>query len=125
MCYAGESAADCLQLMRRAELEYLLVLDRRIELVGIVAQRDLDQSGRANLLVDEFMSKRLLKCSPNEDIRTVARKMTSKQDGVAVMTENQRLVGVLTMSDLLRHAQVQWHRGKSRCTTYRIEGKRQ
>jgi CBS domain-containing protein len=87
--------------MRDADLEFLLVLDRRIRLVGLLAEEDLARAGSADLEVDKVMSTRLLKCTPDEDIVNVARMMTSANVGVAIVTEGEHLIGVLTMGDLV------------------------
>ncbi len=103
-------------LMRTRRIRHLPVLDDRNRLVGIVTDRDLrqvildpaiqaelGQSPRAldSLTVREIMTWGVLTTRPETEIRQAARLMHEQKIGALPVVEGDRVVGMLTESDLL------------------------
>ena len=106
------------ELMRMDRIRHLPVIDEGEELVGIVSQRDLFRSALARtlgygeraqqklmeqLLVKEVMSKPVETISPDAPIAEAARLMSEKKIGCLVVSEVERIVGILTEGDFVRH----------------------
>ena len=106
------------ELMRMDRIRHLPVIDEGEELVGIVSQRDLFRSALARtlgygeraqqklmeqLLVKEVMSKPVETIGPDAPIAEAARLMSEKKIGCLVVTEGERIVGILTEGDFVRH----------------------
>lgn len=109
-------AAD--ELVTQARIRHLPVLDGG-RVVGVLTQRDLFQHalaralgygsvGRARLLkaipVKEVMSEPAVVVDAGTPVRDAARLMLERRIGCLPVVEGGRLVGLVTESDVLRHA---------------------
>ena len=106
------------ELMRMDRIRHLPVIDDEEELVGIVSQRDLFRSALARalgygeraqqklmdqLVVKEVMTKPVQTIGPDAPIAEAARLMSDKKIGCLVVTQGERIVGILTEGDFVRH----------------------
>jgi len=106
------------ELMRMDRIRRLPVIDDEEELVGIVSQRDLFRSALARalgygeraqqrlmdqLLVKEVMTKPVQTIGPDAPIAEAARLMRDKKIGCLLVTQGERIVGILTEGDFVRH----------------------
>lgn len=104
------------KLMRARKIRHLPVLDDAGRLVGIVTDRDLRQvvldpairaelGHRADALrtrpVREIMTWGVVTVRPDTEIRQAARVMHEQKIGALPVVERDRVVGMLTESDLL------------------------
>lgn len=100
------SAADAAKLMTRHAIGALPVLDGR-RLVGIFTERDL--MGRvvaldrnpATTVVGEVMTKDLVVARPDEGYETCLGRMQHACVRHLVVVDDDRLVGILSLRDLL------------------------
>ena len=114
----NERLAIADELMRMDRIRHLRVIDDEEELVGIVSQRDLFRSALARalgygeraqqklmdqLLVKEVMTKPVQTIGPDAPIAEAARLMSEKKIGCLVVTQGERVVGILTEGDFVRH----------------------
>lgn len=105
---AGESLADAQRRMREHAVRHLPVL-RDGRLVGVLSQRDVYQLwtlADAQLEVDrveEAMSARVFVVGPTAFVRDVARVMVETKYGCAVVVDGDRVMGIFTSHDALRH----------------------
>ncbi len=105
-------------LMRMDRIRHLPVVDEEEGLVGIVSQRDLFRSALAralgygeraqdklmeHLLVKEVMSRPVETTYPKAPLAEAARLMSEKKIGCLVVTEGERIVGILTEGDFVRY----------------------
>jgi acetoin utilization protein AcuB len=103
-------------LMRRRKIRHLPVVERRGGLVGIVTARDLRQAlfapsvqdGLENLrgvldglVVRDVMTRGVVSVRPMTSIREAARLMHERKIGALPVVERDRLVGMLTETDVL------------------------
>ncbi|WP_188207184.1 magnesium transporter [Alkalibacillus aidingensis] len=80
---------------------YIYVVDTNNELVGVLSLRDLITSD-PDVLIKEVMSTRVVSVKTSQDQEEVARLM-QKYDflAVPVITEAHKLVGIITVDDIL------------------------
>jgi acetoin utilization protein AcuB len=105
------------QTMRARRIRHLPVVDRDRKLVGIVTDRDLRQvlfapsvharlgavaAALETLTVDDIMTRGVLTVRPGTEIREAARLMHERKIGALPVVEADRVVGILTESDVLR-----------------------
>lgn len=108
------SVAD--DLMRMERIRHLPVLDEEGSLVGIVSQRDLFRGALARalgygeraqdrmlgmLVVKEVMTNDPTSISPDASVADAARELLERKIGCLPVVEGDRLVGILTESDLI------------------------
>jgi acetoin utilization protein AcuB len=108
----GEAAA----LMRTRKIRHLPVVERGGRLVGVVTARDLRQAlfapsvrdGLENLrvvldslAVRDVMTRGVISVRAATSIREAARLMHERKVGALPVVERDRLVGLLTESDIL------------------------
>ena len=97
-------AADAWELMRRKRIHHLVVTGGS-EVVGILSDRDtgsrVGTSVRAGHTVADFMTRPVVTVGPTDAMRTVANLMRGRTIGCVPVIEGERLVGIVTVSDLL------------------------
>lgn len=103
---ASSTIRNVIKLLRKegpdAEtIYYLYVVNNKEELVGVVSLRDLITS-EPDSLVEDVMSSRVVSVKTNEDQEDVAI-LFKKYDflAVPVVTEHKKLVGIITVDDIL------------------------
>jgi acetoin utilization protein AcuB len=107
---------DARSLMARARVRHLLVTERD-KLLGIVTDRDIRLNLAspatslsvwelnyllARLTVGEVMTKSPLVVDPSCPARQAARLMVGRRIGALPVVDGDRLVGIVTETDLLR-----------------------
>jgi CBS domain-containing protein len=111
------SVAD--DLMRMERIRHLPVLDDEGRLAGIVSQRDLFRGALARalgygeaaqrklldmLVVKEVMTNQVETIGPDAPAAEAARRMVERKIGCLVVTEGERLVGIVTETDFVKRA---------------------
>jgi len=104
-------------VMRLGRIRHLPVVDGDGTLAGIVSQRDLFHSGlmralgygshaQRNVLdmvvVKEAMKTEVQTVSPDAPLKDAAKRMLDGKIGCLVVTEGDKIVGILTESDFVR-----------------------
>lgn len=105
------------KLMRRRRIRHLPVLDASGRPVGIVSDRDLrqvilepalqEQLGNVTramnvLTIKEVMTWGMVTAQPETTLRQAAQMLTEQRIGALPVVEGERLVGILTASDLVK-----------------------
>ncbi len=86
----------------------LLVVGEGGEPVGIITERDVlrtvnrDPKGFADRLVSEVMTKDLICGLPDDDVQYVMQVMTQNRIRHLPIVENQRLIGVVSIGDMIK-----------------------
>jgi CBS domain-containing protein len=97
-----EEARD---LMRGLRLHHLVVKDAG-KVVGVLSGSDIErahgQAEGAHLRVGDVMSLNVASIDQNETVRRAASVMQGRSIGCLAVTEDRKLVGIITVSDLLR-----------------------
>jgi len=98
------SAASAARLMRGRRIHHLLVKDGSVR-AGIVSDRDLggrlSATATGERTVASLMTPTVVTVDANATIRQIANVMRGRSIGCVVVTERDRTVGVITISDLL------------------------
>ena len=101
---ATMSAGDAWALMRQRRIRHLVVTKGKDGL-GILSDRDAGgRSGsaiRAQRIVADLMTAPAASVGPDDTVRTVAKLMRGRTIGCVPVVEHGRLVGIVTLSDLL------------------------
>jgi len=82
-----------------------LVITKGPEVVGVLSDRDAGSVGgqaiRQNRRVDALMTRQVVTARPTTTIREAANLMRGRSIGCLPIVEKERLVGIVTVSDLL------------------------
>lgn len=98
---------ETLKLMLEKNIGAVLVLDGQ-EIVGIFSERDYarNASRRDSMLLDEhvrdFMTQAVYYVSPQETVEEVMALMTSKKIRHLPVLENEKLVGIISIGDVVK-----------------------
>jgi acetoin utilization protein AcuB len=118
--YSDALVRGAADMMKTRRLRHLPVVDHGGRLVGIVTDRDLRQVafGPAlrrrlpdlaetlkTLTVQEIMTRGVVTVRPSTEIREAARLMHARKIGALPVVDGDRVVGILTESDILRALQ--------------------
>jgi len=98
---------DAIKLMNKYEIGCLVVVENG-KPVGIITERDLLKRVLAkskelrNMKVMEIMSEPLISVEPNTEIEEAAKLMFQKKIKKLPIVEKGKLVGLVTLTDILR-----------------------
>ncbi|HZY93451.1 MAG TPA: CBS domain-containing protein [Candidatus Bathyarchaeia archaeon] len=102
-----DTVAGVAQLMAKHNIGCVLILGKTGNTIGIITERDVVQRVAAKNLVPskikvaETMSKPVVTISSSETITDAARMMNQRKIRRLAVVEDAKLVGVLTMKDIL------------------------
>lgn len=102
-----DTVFESLQLMAEKGIGSLLVMEGE-KLVGIVTERDyarkiiLDGKSSKGSIVAEVMTKRVLWVAPERTIQECMALMTDKRARHLPVLEDERVVGVVSIGDLVK-----------------------
>jgi acetoin utilization protein AcuB len=98
----ADSAENALARMRQKRIHHLVVT-RGSEVLGVVSDRDLRQLGssRRTQTVEQVMSFPVITASPDTTLRKAANLLRGRTVGCLAVMEDGKLVGILTITDLL------------------------
>jgi acetoin utilization protein AcuB len=97
-------AVDAWELMKRKGIHHLVVTEGK-EVVGVLSNRDAGgrngASLRARSTVSDLMTPHVVTIEPTAPVRKAANLMRGRTIGCIPVSEGRRLVGIVTVSDLL------------------------
>ena len=111
-CNPNATVLDAAQLMNQNGIGCIPVCNTENNVVGILTDRDIAlrsvASGKDphNTNVSEIMTTSAYCCDYNDDITTVAREMGKTGIRRMPVTNNGKLVGILTTGDLAKHKNI-------------------
>jgi CBS domain-containing protein len=98
------TADEAWRLMRERRIHHLVVTDGR-RVVGVVSERDaggrMGSTVRQNRRVGDLMTAPAVTVESDATIRKAANLMRGRSIGSLVVLDNDRSVGIITVSDLL------------------------
>jgi CBS domain-containing protein len=99
------SAMAAWSLMKAEDIHHLVVT-RKAEVIGVLSARDLAPQGRRpkipdTVTVEDLMSTPVVIVEQGETVRKASRAMKGRTIGCLPVTRNGKLVGIVTMADLL------------------------
>jgi acetoin utilization protein AcuB len=103
---ATASISDAIELMKANRIRHLPVVSKGKKLEGLVTLADLKQGLIPSMLGDvtlkDLMIKDPITVRPEDDIETAAQIIYRHKIGGLPVTKNDRLVGIITETDMLR-----------------------
>lgn len=105
---AEATVREAVELMNRNEIGCLVVVDEEEKPVGIITERDLlkrvlaKRKDPVRTKVKDIMSKPLVTGTPHMDIEAAVRLMFKHKIKKLPVVENGWLVGLVTLTDLVR-----------------------
>jgi acetoin utilization protein AcuB len=98
------AASDAWELMRRQRIHHLVVRGGT-RVVGVLSDRDAGGRGGASLrarsVVADLMTAPVVTTDPDATVRQIANLMRGRTIGCLPVTTRGRVVGIVTVSDLL------------------------
>lgn len=111
-CQPETNLGAATELMWKGDCGFLPVVQPGGKIIGVVTDRDiciaLGTRGRApgDVIVADVMTQRVYSCLPEDDIHEALREMREgRVRRLPVITKNGTLVGVISMDDVLLHAE--------------------
>jgi CBS domain-containing protein len=104
-----QSIGELSHRLRLAGVGAMIVSEDGHTLDGIISERDVayglaDHGGHLyDLPVSELMTRGVITCSPSDTIAHVAKIMTLKRIRHLPVKEDDRLVGIISIGDVLKH----------------------
>jgi CBS domain-containing protein len=97
---AHDTIARARTRMRAADVHQLVVTARRAGVVGVIGVADV-RSAPDDGCVGDFMSRRLFIVRPDTSVGAAAALMRAHAIGSLPVLDGRRLVGIVTVSDML------------------------
>ena len=104
-----EMVADAVRKLAEHKIGALVVEDRWMRMAGIFSERDfvnaVAHEGAATLQrpIRELMSSRVITCESHDRIDAVLAKMTVARIRHVPVVDQERLVGIVSIGDLVKH----------------------
>lgn len=111
-CSQDASLSEAAQLMWDHDCGCLPVTDGAGRIVGMISDRDICMATHtrgqppAQVNVGSAMSRDPITCSPDDSVRTIEGIMRDRQVRRIPVVEGSRVVGMVGIGDLIRHARV-------------------
>jgi CBS domain-containing protein len=105
----GASLAEAAQLLAGKRIGAALILGADDRIVGIISERDvvraLAEGGAAalNEPVSQTMTRKVETCSENETVASIMERMTAGKFRHMPVVDKGRLVGVVSIGDIVKH----------------------
>jgi acetoin utilization protein AcuB len=96
----GQPIAQARALLHRHRIRQLPVL-RKERLVGIITDRDLRGAATSAETVADVMTAKPMVIDPNASVDEAARQLRARKFGALPVVDGNKLVGILTASDIL------------------------
>lgn len=106
---AGDSVGHAVERLMGNAIGALPVVDRARSPVGLISERDIARAlhehpeGAARLAVQRIMRRPPPLCALDDDIREVMARMTRQRLRHLIVCDGGRIVGMLSVGDLLKH----------------------
>lgn len=106
-CHETESAADCARVMREQNIGFIPVVNARGFVIGTITDRDLVVRALAvekdgSTPIGDVMSRDIVACTPEDDVRSAERKMEQERKSRMLVLQGGRCYGVISLSDIAR-----------------------
>jgi signal-transduction protein with cAMP-binding, CBS, and nucleotidyltransferase domain len=108
--FSGKSSQEVAGLMINKRVGSVIVIDKNTQPLGIITERDivkhiyLKNIAASRINVEEIMSAPLITIMSYDSIDTASRIMTkNKIKRLAVLEEDNRIIGLLSVTDIIRH----------------------
>jgi CBS domain-containing protein len=101
----GDPAEGAWELMRRHGFHHVVVTNESGGVLGILSDRDAGGTRGGSLrrgrTVEELMTRHVVTVEPLTTVKRAANLMRGRSIGCVVVTSRRRVVGIVTVADLL------------------------
>jgi CBS domain-containing protein len=111
-CYPHDSLNRAAQLMWENDCGAVPIVDAESKVIGMLTDRDICMAAytKGIALIDasvaSVMSRDVSICNPSDNISAAAERMRERQiRRLPVVDKNQRLIGILSVSDIARETE--------------------
>jgi CBS-domain-containing membrane protein len=108
--FSNKTAIDAASIMASKKISSVIVIDKENRPLGIITERDLVKRiclknlNAKDVLVEDIMSSPLITIMAYDSVDTASRIMLSnKIKRIAVLEADDRIVGMISVTDLNRH----------------------
>jgi predicted transcriptional regulator len=116
-CRVGDTLSKAAQMMWDHDCGCVPIVDGKDKAVGMLTDRDICMAAQFNgkpldaINVENAMSKHLFSCKPDDTIEDAEAVMREQQVRRVPILDESKLVGMLSMNDLVRAAtEKRWHK---------------
>ena len=111
-----QSLREAVDLLAEHNIGALIVVDEPGRPIGIISERDIvREAARTEKVfaqtVSGVMTKNLITASPQDDLETVLQTMTAKRFRHLPIVDGERLIGVISIGDVVK-AQLDKYQGE-------------
>jgi CBS domain-containing protein len=101
--------SEAVTLLRQANVGALLVTDAGGTLVGILSERDIvrylaeDGGDLMDKKTGDLMTRDVVTCKPQDRVEDLMRQMTEGRFRHLPVVENNKLIGIISIGDVVKH----------------------
>ncbi len=111
-----QSLGEAVRLLAEHNIGALIVVDEPGRPIGVISERDIiREAARTETVlgqaVSRVMTKDLITASPEDDLETVLQTMTAKRFRHLPIVDRERLIGVISIGDVVK-AQLDKYQGE-------------
>jgi CBS domain-containing protein len=105
----NESAQAFARRLQTERIGAMVVSNADGSMAGIISERDLAYglaahgTNLANVAVSELMTKAVITCSPTDSVSEITNVMTQRRIRHLPVMDGHKLVGIVTIGDVLKH----------------------
>lgn len=111
VCKETDTVVDVAKKLRETTLRHIFVVNEAFQPTGIISVIDINNrvvavAANPNALkAKDIMSKPVDVININDDTVTVCRAMMEKNRAMCPVARNGKMVGIITINELLRHSE--------------------
>ncbi|WP_038247230.1 CBS domain-containing protein [Ghiorsea bivora] len=120
--FVQETASKALDILGKGDFRHIPVLSEQQSLIGMVSDRDIYRcmcgtsmgcmhcaEDKQSVLIEQVMKDEVLTASVDTDARYIARLFVEQRVGAMPIVEEDKLVGIVTRSDILKAVMLNLH----------------
>jgi len=100
------SLKEAANMMSKEHIGSLVIVDKNEEIIGILTERDvLKNIGKISEKIEKVMSKDVVTIEEDKNIDKAVEVMNENKIKRLPVTRNEKLVGIITVTDLLANSE--------------------
>jgi CBS domain-containing protein len=99
---------EALNVLKQHRIGAVLVMEGKDAIAGVLSERDIVRAlpdrgaGLLHMKVSELMTRAVITCAPSDSLDQVMALMTEKRIRHLPVVENKRLLGVISIGDVVK-----------------------
>ncbi|MEZ5360341.1 MAG: CBS domain-containing protein [Candidatus Zixiibacteriota bacterium] len=105
---------ECMRLLIDNKIGSVIVTDEETRPIGIITERDIFhlafryRGDMMDMRVKDIMSSKLIMGTPDDDLDTISEMISKNRIRHIPIMENERLVGIISIRDIVRNRAEQY-----------------